>query len=514
MNSFRNPVKKSSFLWLIFCLICTSYQIYQLGHQYFQYDINTNVRLENPRQLVPPSAILCFETIYLVKWTELPKDVLDKIIGGVDVPFTEEGYVDPTKITFFPKLKVASHLFENFAISVFFNNLTYSFHEIFVDVPFFFYDPNTNAIKIGVFDQYYEVTTFVRDNLKCFTLDVREEWRKNLTYNKIRRQAVVSTVMSSLSIRTEMLPYIRETFYMFGLRGGVIQAGFSSLLIIPTLNGTVKGVSYEEYEEHLLGPPFDTWCRNYSDSPNENGDIVRNTDECYEQCARQLTLNTIAKHLPGITTFENETASMVPFDSFYRNDELITTVGGKIQAKDLFNYVDDHCEYQCRQKDCIKKIFIPRPISTNSQPDESDFTLNLFIRQTPVLLAICLPQYSFTQFGTDLFSTVGFWLGLSAFASLSHVINIYKIIFRKTLTNVEDKTRKRNRRTESRTDNVNRSQPSLQNFNMVSKQEDRKHTECLPTHRLQFGPAVFHCARAQNINVNVNEPHFARSVRY
>ena len=473
MNRFWNQVNKTSFLRLIFCLICTSYQIYQLGHQYFQYDINTNVRLENPRQLVPPSAIFCFETIYLVKWTELPKNVLDKIIGGVDVPFTEEGYVDPLKITLFPKLQVASHLFENFATSVFFNELTYSYSDIFVNVPIFFYDPNNNDIKTGIFDQYYEVTTFVRDNLKCFTLNVREEWLKNLTYNKIRRQAVASLAMTSLSIEGEMLPHIRETYYTVGLRGGVIQAGFSSALILPTSNNTVKGVSYEEYEEHLLGPPFDTWCRNYSDSPNENGDIVRNTDECYEQCARQLTLNTIAKHLPGITTFENETAPMVPFDSFYQNEELVTTTGGKVRAKDLFNYVDDHCEYQCRHKDCIKKTFIPRPVSSNTRPDDSHFTMNLFIRQTPVLLATCLPQYSFTQFGTDLCSTVGFWLGLSALGSLSHVINLYKIIFRKSSTNVVDKTRKRKRRRESRKDNVNRLQPKLQNIKIISKQDDK-----------------------------------------
>ena len=461
MNRFWNQVKKTSFIWFIFCLICTSYQIYQLGHQYFQYDINTNVRLEKPKQLIPPSAILCFETIYLVKWTELPKDVLNKIISGVDVPFTEEGYVNPLKITLFPKLQVASHLFENFPISVFFNNLTYSYSDIFVNFPTIFYDPNKNDIKIGSFDQYYEVTTFVRDNLKCFTLNVREEWLTNLTYNKIRRQAVTSLAMTSLRIKGEMLPHIREMYYTVGLRGSVVQAGFSSALILPTSKNTVKGVSYEEYEEHLLGPPFDTWCRNYSDSPNENGDIVRNSDECYEQCARQLTLNTIAKYLPGITTFDNETASMVPFDHFYQNEELVTTTGGKILAKELYNYVDDHCEDQCRQKDCIKKTFIPRPTSSNTRPDDSDFGMNLFIRQTPVLLATCLPQYSLTQFGTDLFSAVGFWLGLSALGSLSHVINLYKIIFRKTSTNNEEKTRKRNRRTESRRHNNNRLQPKL-----------------------------------------------------
>ena len=278
MSRFWNHVKKTSFVWFIVCLSCTSFQIYKLGSQYFQYDINTNVRLENAKQLIPPSAILCFETIYLIKWTDLPPDVLDKIIGNAEVPLTAEGKVDPSRITScFPNCKWL-HIYWNIFPSQL--SLTTSPTHIMTSLlmfPFCSMIPTNNDIKIGYFDLYYEVTTFIRDNLKCFTLDVKEKWLTNLTYNKVRRQAVVSLVLSALGIREEMLPHIRETYYMVGPRGGVIQAGFSSLLILPTSKNTIKGVSYEEYEENLLGPPFDTWCRNYTDAPNESGDIVKNT---------------------------------------------------------------------------------------------------------------------------------------------------------------------------------------------------------------------------------------------
>ena len=165
----------------------------------------------------------------------------------------------------------------------------------------------------------------------------------------------------------------------------------------------------------------------------------------------------------------------------------------RFAQRKLYNDIDAHCEHQCRHKDCIKKTFIPRQISTSYIPDKSNFEMNLFIRQTPVLVATCLPQYSFTQFGTDLCSTVGFWFGLSAFGSLSHVINMFKFLFSKTSTKAGDKRKKRKRTTESRKDNYDRLQPKLQ---IMSKEGNGKHTEFLPTHHLECSPCSISCCKS------------------
>src|SRR6185437_277482 len=85
---------------------------------------------------------------------------------------------------------------------------------------------------------------------------------------------------------------------------------------------------------------------------------------------------------------------------------------------DIAQEVDNTCTEECIQRDCTTHLFVPRYLTTERIPPSvstgSTITIAQFISLIPVLKSDCLEQISLIQFLTDIASSLGFWLGMTA----------------------------------------------------------------------------------------------------
>ena len=424
-----------TFLWLILCCFGCCFQIFHLASQYFSYEINTNVRLLFKKQVIVPSETFCFQTYFMIKWDTLRRNAIEEILDGVidlqtvfNTNDTESGKASLKQITSMDqRTKLVGNVYKQYPLHFIFNNMTYTFKEVFDEEWTMGYRPESNDYFKGLpFDEYYEVTTFMRDGLKCFTLNIRENYRSKLHFKKIKRQPIASFFLNAVTFTLDLLKKMPYFWYMIDKRGKCSQGGIPAYLSLETKPNVNLGLSYKEYEEVLLPPPFDTMCRNYSVSQDGQQAFI-SQDHCYESCYKQESLRTTKGLLPGILMFANDSASIIPYSDELKGESVtLTKTGQKVLMKNLRHKLSAECEKKCWQRDCHVKTFIPRQTSLIKTDDELQMTIFYYVSPSPVTQAVFLPQYSWTQFITDIISTCGFWVGFSAFGAASWLKSIAK----------------------------------------------------------------------------------------
>src|SRR5258708_7207386 len=69
-------------LWMIGCLFGNVFQVYHVTDQYLLYEINTNVIVENEKEIDLPSMIYCIDILSLLKWDDLTEDQIKAVLRG------------------------------------------------------------------------------------------------------------------------------------------------------------------------------------------------------------------------------------------------------------------------------------------------------------------------------------------------------------------------------------------------------------------------------------------------
>ena len=435
MSQKMKITKKLAFLWLILCFCGKAFQDFRLGDQYFSYEINTNVRLLFKKQIVTPSATICFEPQTMVKWESMSmvdkEKLLDEVIPLEDAFDGDESETATVSqkaldsLNLFSRIQLMSNFIDKFSISYIFNN-TLSYHEVFSQNSTIGYKPESNDYANIPFDDYFKVTTYMRDLLKCFALEVKPQYLVNLDYKKLKRQPSIPFLLNSVTIPLQILSRVKVYYYWTEPRGKFSQGGLPSYLRMETSEHQVVGLSYEQYEERLLPPPFDTDCRNYSEG---NGQLFKSQDDCFEQCFRRESLATTGHILPGVLIFPSDSSPLIPYFKQILEQEVNNRkTNQEVPLKTLFNELLDVCENECIQRDCLVTTFLPRQTAFVKRDSESGFTIDFYVSPSPVTEADFLQQYSWTQFVTDIIATSGFWLGFSALGASDSIKRIGKTL--------------------------------------------------------------------------------------
>jgi hypothetical protein len=146
----------------------------------------------------------------------------------------------------------------------------------------------------------------------------------------------------------------------------------------------------------LLKSPYTTNCRNYS----ERGVVSRG--QCHDLCLRNKTLSSmLGKVGQYVTIFPHDTVSMVPVGQAYMNETV----------QNITQQLDDECANVCRQKDCETVIHTPQLLA--NMDHYSSTYVRLSSSPKPLIRIVSKPSISLVTFLTGLFSTSGFWLGVS-----------------------------------------------------------------------------------------------------
>jgi len=375
------------------------------------------------KQLVPPTTAICFELTDTLNWKSFSKEEMAFIFKDMSLPSDpdpddDELMINMTmKMSIFSRIQIMSNLFNYYTISDLFKKHIFSMEDMFDDFWTLVYDPKKNRYKIGEFKEYFEVTIFLRDFGQCFAMKMKPNYVIDLSFNKLKKQPVGSFLLSSIAFNDKMAGRVPYFIYHLFDGNSFIDNAITDVFISPIIGGHTTGFSYDEYEEVLLPPPFDTNCRKYS----EIG--MRGQDHCYENCFRKESISMTGKLLPSLIILTNETSPMISYYDMIK-DYLIgnhASMFGNMTIMEIYNMIADKCEVACQRRDCNVRNFVSKKIAGMKLNNQEVFSVKNYIRFGEVTVSTCLQQYSFAQFLTDIASSLGFWLGVSAFGS-AHLI--------------------------------------------------------------------------------------------
>ncbi len=418
----RMTGKFHCFFWVIVCVIGNIVQLYWISSQYFRYDIATNVQLLIPDRIDLPVVTMCFDLIRVIKWSAMTEEERNTILQISDEEYIYSQLTEKKENITIRDIEEAVHsnveildqtMLVNRLQATF--NTSRFFQVIFRGIDILSATALFNPIKKNVDgvmdDNLFEVRPFMRDNHVCYLFDIKNRsWIAGLSYSAIRKQSILSkNTVGRYWFHEETVWMLSDAIYILSAIGHSSRLDTNAFLRLPMDTKTSFSLTYNEYRSTLLPPPYATMCRNYA----KEGFISK--DGCYESCLRQLSLEKMKRLHPSLPISPNETGKMTSFMNLYA-DKFANKI-------DLPQEIDNVCTEECSRRDCSTVLYAPRYLLSQRRGERS--TVTQYIALTPIIKADCLEQISLIQFLTDIASSLGFWLGMSAIGIARFIVYFF-----------------------------------------------------------------------------------------
>ena len=440
-------------LWMILCLIGNVYQVYHISFGYFKFGITTNVQVITEDTLMLPSFVLCFGLIQVIKWQDMTHEerlaVLRDEVGNdiFDYSVQEEDEESVKKIPSIiiskshanleSKIQVNSNL-QVLNISRVFN-VTYKFEEMFDTFVVFVQNDSELGVSRKLLElssddprihDIFSVREFIKDMYRCYSFDYKKAFR-SVNHFHLARQAATPGIISGIFLNSERIRNTTGMFYIPNHNDRKLHHGFFATLPMQSTMSVRHHITYDIFEAILLKVPYETRCIDYIDRGYES------RGECFESCIRNESLFATRMIHPSSNIYAGETEKVIKILDIITNKENIKTVMDKLE---------DICDERCQANDCTSITYIPKKLAIQSEPNVV-MVVNM-APQSPKVRATCQAAMSTVQYLTDVGSTFGFWLGVSAFGFFDFVKHsIPRVIQAFSTPGQEKKRRKRRQET-------------------------------------------------------------------
>ena len=132
------------------------------------------------------------------------------------------------------------------------------------------------------FQQLFEIKQFMRDTLKCFSVQSREEFRE-LNYTDVLRQPYLPRTIFAVGFNSTIPDY--AGVLTFGVTGNdPLSATLDGFYV--HMREIIISLTYDSYESKLLEYSYQTDCRNYS-----KDNFVSQAD-CHEKCIKKVSFES------------------------------------------------------------------------------------------------------------------------------------------------------------------------------------------------------------------------------
>ncbi|KAI1292355.1 hypothetical protein HDE_07600 [Halotydeus destructor] len=381
--------------WLCLCLLGNAYQIYHLSDRYFDYDVSTTVNINYPENFEPPASTICFDLMGMVRMNEAMERWPDfkarfkSEIKGADKMSDSTFKATIAEMDLESKISVSRHIFNDIKVEDAFA-LTYGPDELLlycriIKTPSYSFDGKPCH-------ELYSITESFIASGKCFTLKLKiPQVYSYITVQRMKvYQGMISITVMRQSIRnltTAMVIYTHSS-------STYAREGLSRYLLLTP--SKLYSVTHSTFTSKLLQAPYDTDCQNYTMS----GYVDRG--ECYEKCVNKQSLDRLGKLTPGPVILLDE----------FRGKHMIdtATVFGNSTLRQSIIQIDGDCDSYCSKPDCESTYYVP---STMTSGEFNFPALANYVEQQPLINTVYSPRHSIVQYITDLFSTLGFWIGAS-----------------------------------------------------------------------------------------------------
>ena len=475
LNNFSNGVWSSTlktmkiffFLWFAGCLGANIYHIYFLIFEYSKYDISIDVQYVNPDVIQAPITVFCFPAWRIIRFKEISKEEQIQLLHKEPDEYSNEtSWVShdfnnqnkSAKSDLYEKtvslwrwkpifaimanlrnnsideqfrltadVKHIFQLFEIFVNNFTEGNVTYNMERYYTGLTWG---------RQSIVEQLFEIKQFMRDVNKCFSIQLKEKFRE-FNYKDVLRQPIYKGALFHIGINKTIASY--ADLMMFGVTGNDDPMSTASMCALHLhVYDNHIAFTYDTYVSKLLEYPYQTDCRNYS-----KGNFISQGD-CHEKCVKQVafespdSLNMMPAYVSiqrNDTNPSGKNVTLAPVSTFAieldRSDNYTALLRKKIQ--DVLSF----CDKKCSQRECESEKFIPKLLTL--QTKRHNAYVGLFAPNNPAIVVVSQPKYSFIEFITALFSTLGFWLGVFVFGFVFHAKTAEKVLIEKK---VEMKRRK------------------------------------------------------------------------
>ena len=409
---------------IFMCLFFNVLQIWYLCDEYFRFEVTTSVRISIPDDIEFPSFTLCLNKVDTINWKKISvnlKKTLLKYKGdesyvksdfdfddvNVHIHITEEIIAsgkDPFQILFnmVHNLKGPKELF----------NITFDFTELMKHGYGRIEDVNINLDhKLErMQDEVVIKDTFMLNKYKCYSVHLPKVNR--ISFDKLRASALSEMGVIKITqwiIYSILLPLCCDGLFYISSRDHFVTPVDTRLL---WKVGKQTSAEYQTYEETLMPPPYRTNCRNYK----EPGFSSR--DHCRHQCLRSELTKRFSRLTKNVKLYENDNTSLLLTGSMWK---FIRSHGFDFLNEEFVEATfQDLCAKQCIQPDCQSILHIFNSIVyNNNYANKSEILVSH--STNPVTVTLTQAAVPLISFLTNVFSTFGFWLGLSVMGSLSYV---------------------------------------------------------------------------------------------
>lgn len=427
--------KQQLSLWLIFFnLFLNILHIYQISDEYFKYDVSTDVQLIIPETTEKPTVTLCFKLDMVIKWDKLepsdwirlslPRDYEDGIRNRTNDPKKLRNLIVKGSAVIHKHLDRLMRVKEMM-------NMTLSFQDIVNQVetiqrvktvsgsynfegyrPFIWmahYPQTWNRVPL-------KIESFFMNQQKCYRIRCNTKERF-VNFQEIHDQ-YEDGLLQTIRILPNFLLEEVKIFISDNYHELTHGSHNSEIVSLTSRSSNNVRLSYDSYESQLLKHPFKTDCVQYPKSMTRK--------ECYQNCLKKKAIEKFGIIPLTCNAYENETSKI--YGLFCLDKECWS-------FQEFMVHVQSHCGRSCVKRECSSIILVPRLESKASNDKVDDYAIiALHSSKIPVVRAVSQPAIPVVTFLTNVFSTFGFWLGISVLGFMKKAKHgtFFEHLFKKT----------------------------------------------------------------------------------
>ena len=453
---------KVTTLYCVICSLANILHVYQICDEYLRYDVTTNVQVSVPDEIPFPSITLCVDLIDSLNWSALSNETIRNLFDSASEKSISQLVKDRNFILkllqSFTRERhdlVTSELYDNLILEL-------SVSEI-INISAFLSDIIDEIMVTKFLYNVSQLMTFrkeerVSEGLVYFDINElhRAQFTIDMTYIHLRQKCIVMRPKPEL----QNINY-DDQFSKSGTRFIILSGQYNrpiciyvlshGYLITPTdtfvnVKSNRKLISsFVTHSSTLLEYPYKTNCRDYS----KTGIMSRSL--CRQQCFKTLSMKQF-KDIPEESyAFQSDIAYFQSAPN--ENESLVQEIN-----ESLFENILEQCKETCLEVECQSLVYIQSdlrqslmtsPIADTcslksvkrSQTEQSVCKKQKQLEKSYLFLLVAegkpgtrtetQPAIPLVSFLTGLFSTFGFWLGLSVFGSA----NFFQILWSKARKN-------------------------------------------------------------------------------
>ena len=363
---------------------------------------------------------ICFESRKMIKWKNLSNNEwrflafghlpdFQKLLNNSVIDEMRNNDDEFKKFRRLYKFRIVENSYR-YKITDYFNFTMEDSDILRMDKTTYFIDHTRPEIRV-----IPKIKTFVMLRLKCFTL--KDQDPTLVSVAKITPHTwgtFLAEFHHPQTLLTELFIYITADHLK------VIPGSFVPRAVgLPETSAYYNKISYDMFYTSLLESPYKTDCRTYPRNITQN--------ECRHDCIKQESIARLSR-IPAICSINREDFNYTFLTENSTKDEIGADLYKQHMPNGYNSYIDnlkDICYKKCDKRECETTLYIPR-VEKQIKDRRPDLA-KIFLMLTPKVPAI----YSTSQeaiplvtFLTNIVSSIGFWLGVSVYASIVHIVKV------------------------------------------------------------------------------------------